>query len=217
MKPFPWKLLTLVGVLAAVVAIAIYHALNSLQIVLPPQTPTIESKAFKPPPNYSMLAERIETLAYREPTSEELKEEKQYNREKALALSSDLNDPDPHKRIGAVEQLAAYTSAEAEDLLTQVLAQDTDVNVRAMAAQTLDTMEKPSLATIDAVLQAIEDDAPEVQQASLLTLERWLNNEPGEAHRAHIVQGLKGKAQSKRLGKETREYLQELLRQARSG
>lgn len=211
MKTVSWKLITALGVLTTLVAATVHHALKPSPNVPPLQTTPLKSKAPKPPPDLSMLAERIQALAYRQPTPEELEEEIQYNRDEALALTSDVHDPDPDKRAVAVEQLGAYPSTESEDLLTQALAQDGDAGVRELAAQTLETLDKPSPRAIDALLQAIEDDTPEVQQASLLTLEKWLNDEADNARRAHIVRGLKHKARSFRLAKETRQYLRELL------
>jgi len=210
MKKFSWKIITALGVAIVLVTAAIHHALKP-----PPSAPTqatpLDSEAAKAPPDLSMLAERIQAMAYRQPTPEELEEEKQYNREKALALSDDQHDPDPNKRIVAVEQLGAYPSAEAEDLLIQALAQDGDASVRKMAAQTLDTLDNPSLRAIDALLQAIEDDAVEVQQASLLTLEKWLNDDADKARHARLVSALRHAARSQHLAEDSRQYLQELL------
>jgi len=213
MKMFSWKQIAVFSTAVAIIGAAVHYARKPPPSIPPPQAAPSKSKA-KPPPDFSMVAERIQALAYRQPTPEELEEEKQYNRRQASGLAQDLDDPNPDKRLRAVEQLGAYPSAEAEDLFTQALVQDGDVRVREMAARTLDTLDEPSTHAIDALLQAIEDDAVEVQQASLLTLERWLTDEADKARQARIVDGLKQAARSNRLAEETKEYLQELLEQA---
>jgi HEAT repeat protein len=213
MMMFSRKQIVILGTAAAIGAAIIHHALKPSHS-FPPQAVSQKSKAAKPPPDFSRVAERIQALAYRQPTPEELEEEKQYNREQASALAKDMDDPNPEKRLEAVEQLGAYPSTEAEDLLTLALVQDGDVRVREMAARTLDTLDEPSTHAIDALLQAIEDNAVEVQQASLLTLERWLTDEADKARPARIVRGLKQAAHSNRLAEETKEYLQDLLEQS---
>lgn len=216
MKTLSWKLIATLGMVIILVATTMHLALESPQSA-PPQVTPLKAKAAKLPRDFSLLAERIQTLAYRQPTAEELEEEQQYDREQALAATNDLHDPDPAKRSEAAEQLGAYPGAEAEELLTQALAQDGDAGVRKLAAQTLDTLDKPSNRAIDTLLQAIEDDTPEVQQASLLTLERWLNEGVNDDRNTRIVRGLKNVKDSRGLAKETRDYLQELLEQAGPG
>lgn len=213
MNMLSWKRLTLVGMLALVLVATIHYAPAPSRNTPAPAPTSIstESESTKPPPDPNLLAERLEMLANFEPSPEEVEEKQQYNRKLAVEFSYSLNDPDPSKRVAAVEQLGAYPSPEAEDSLTQALNNDTDSNIRAIAARTLDTLDNPSPVAIDALIRAMEDYAPEVQHASLVTLEGFLSKQPSKDLRARIVRGLKDKSGSRNLTEETNEYLQELL------
>lgn len=164
------------------------------------------------PPDYGLLAERLQALAQRQPTPEEWEQERQYNREQALALAPDLRDLDAEKRIEAVEQLGAFPSEEAEVLLVETLAGDPDPDVRVAAVQSLENFEPLRDETIAGLASALEDESEDVRMGALTLLETRVLSEVRSSVRYHkIVAVLKKKAFSRRTPSATREAIRAFL------
>ncbi|HWP00857.1 MAG TPA: HEAT repeat domain-containing protein [Methylococcus sp.] len=174
---------------------------------------TTESKSTAvPPPDYGLLAERLQALAQRQPTPEEWEEEREYNREQALALAPDLHDPSAEKRIETAEQLGAFPSEEAEVLLIETLAGDPDPDVRVAAVQSLENFEHLGDKAIAALLGALEDENEDVRMGTLTLLENLVSSEvQGSARYKKIVAGLKKKARSRNTPGETRRAIRAFL------
>lgn len=160
---------------------------------------TAESKsAVVLPPDYGSLAERLQALSHRQPTSAEWEEEMQYNREQALALGPDLHDSSVEKRIETVEQLGAFLSEEAEVLLVEALASDPDPDVRVAAEQSLGNFEHLEDKAIAGLLGALQDENEDVRMGALITLENLVSTEVrGSTRYKKIVAGLRKKALSR--------------------
>jgi hypothetical protein len=212
MQTISWRRIARIGVALILVALAV-HRFFQTSGEDGSGSMTVEPKsAAVPPPGYGLLAERLQALAQRQPTPEEWEEERQYDREQALALAPDLHDPGAEKRIETAEQLGAFPSEEAEVLLIETLAGDPDPDVRVAAVQSLENFEHLRDETIAGLLGALEDENEEVRMSALTLLETRVSNEARSSVRyKKIVTGLKKKAVSRRTPAGTRRAIRAFL------
>lgn len=166
--------------LAAVVAAnAAYFLLMpdwSAEEAEPPAPPAAAAPAAEPPP--------LETLGHgaRPPTPEELEEEAHYNDAQVAQANTQIHSQQTEERITGAEQLSAFPTPEAEQILSDALALDFEPEVRKAAAQSLSAFKNPTEKTRSALLAALGDDDEEVQIRALNTLlgiaAKWENHSP---------------------------------------
>lgn len=161
------------SVLLLLLAMAIAAANTAYYLLAPgpsepePPPPPPASKAAPPvvPPPLEMLGHGV-----RMPTPEELENEARYDDMQVTQANIWLNSPQPAKRLSGAQQLSAFTTPEAEQILADTLTLDFDPAVRQAAAQSLAAFKKTTDKTLAALLAALEDDSEEVQAAALNTL-----------------------------------------------
>lgn len=213
----------------AVLALAAVAALGAAWLFpSPPEAPVPENagghslpqEAAKPlqadlppnrPPDLPALAARL-GAGVLPPTAEQIEEERRVEREQVAEAMHSLRSPEVEERIGAVQQLAAYPTREAELQLERTLAGDSAAAVREAAALGLAYFRSPDSRTIEALLQRMLDASPDVRDAALQTLEGYLNglDAASEPFR-RIRKGLSRLAKSGKLAPETRRGVRELL------
>jgi hypothetical protein len=133
--------------------------------------------------------------------------------EQQLATAREqLNSADAEQRVEGAEQLGAFPTKETEILLVQALATDSEAEVRNAAAQSLGYVEKPTDATIDALMTALEDRDEDVRTSALSTLEDFMvESGEGSKRSKKILAGLKAKAASRGTPKDLREAIRDVL------
>ncbi|WP_348759924.1 HEAT repeat domain-containing protein [Candidatus Methylocalor cossyra] len=131
-----------------------------------------------------------------------------------VAARQQLASSDPAQRVEGAEQLGAYPTKEAEDLLVQALASDTSAEVRSAAAQSLGYVEKPSDHTLSALLSALEDQDEDVRNSALSTLEDFLTaSDEGSRRYQGILAGLRAKAAARSVPPDVREAINDILQE----
>lgn len=212
MQTISWRLIVRIGVVLVLFALAAHWFFQTSKNELYGSMTTESKSTAVSSPDYDLLAERLQALAHRQPTPEEWDEEREYNREQALALDPDLHDPSVEKCIETVEQLGAFPSEEAEVLLIETLAGDPDPDVRVAAVQSLEHFEHLGDETIAGLLGALEDENEDVRMGTLTMLENLVSTEvQGSARYKKIVAGLKKKARSRNTPVETRRAIRAFL------
>jgi HEAT repeat protein len=149
----------------------------------------------------------LETLGHgaRMPTPEELEEEARYDEARVTEADTRLHSSQAEERVAGAEQLSAYPTPEAEQILGNALALDFDPEVRRTAAQSLSAFKKPAEKTVAALLAALEDESEAVQVGALDTLlgvaGKYENNSP---QLKKLLAGLATQAASRRAKARTR-------------
>jgi HEAT repeat protein len=163
------------------------------------------------------LSEVAARLTLRPPlTTEQLDEDARMEAEQVSIAAGWLNSANPQLRVGGAEQLAAYPTVEAEQLLRHALRTDPNPEVRSAAAQGLKRFKAPAEDTISALLTSLADAAPDVRSAALLSLEGLLSREAsGSRPQTSILRRLKAKRQDAALNRETRKAIVALLQDRR--
>lgn len=133
-------------------------------------------------------------------------------REQVADAATSLRDARPEERIIGAEQLAAYPTPEAEQLLVHALKTDAEADVRRTAADSLREIEKPDRTTLGALLQALEDEAETVQQSALDTLTYHIQrlDSDSKSYRK-LMASLKKKLKTKTLAADVRDDLKAFL------
>ena len=200
--------------IAVSIATAIYIRAFQKEAPSPPASPTAVSPT--PQPDLQMLAARVDS-GIAAPTPVQIEEEARTEKEQIEAASLWLQDADPEQRVTGAEQLSAYPTPEAEKLLAESLANDSIPEVRAAAAQSLDSFEKLEENTLQALLTALEDPEEEVRQSALGTLQGLHDRLEGdeklkEAKKIRAALRKKSKSPSvpMEMQKEIRDYLRDL-------
>lgn len=133
-------------------------------------------------------------------------------REQINAALAQLSSADTAQRVEGAEQLGAYPTREAEAALLQVLVSDSEADVRSAAAQSLGYVEKPTDATLNGLLSALEDQNEDVRLNALSTLEDFLlGSEENSKRYKKILAGLKTKADARSVPQETRDAIHDIL------
>jgi len=170
--------------------------------------PTLNSEKV----DIALLTERIQTAQLHEPTPEEIAEDKAFEAEQIEEAKRSLLDLDIEKRIEGLEQLTAYPSPQSEQLMLDILKKDMSDEMRASAADYLSYIEEPSLATQDALIQALNDSNEDVRNNALNTVQSYiyaLDEDSASAKR--IVDLLKKQARNEQLPADMRESIKEYL------
>lgn len=177
----------------------------------PPPPPPV-----KPPVDLQTLSESAQNPPPLTP--EQIEDDEQDEKAQVDAALAQLSSNDPAERIEGADQLGAYPTKEAEAALTQAVTSDPEADVRNAAAQSLGYVEKPSEATIIALLGVLEDPDEDVRLSALSTLEDFLaSSEEGSKRYKKVLAGLKAKATARSVPEETREAIGEVLQDQAGG
>lgn len=123
-----------------------------------------------------------------------------------------INSNKDEERIEGVEQLGAYPSAEMELILGQLLATDTNPDVRNAAILSLGSIETFSNITINNLMNALEDESADVRFNALSTLQNsLLAMEKGSVSYKLTIDELIAKTSEQTLSIEIRDAINEFL------
>lgn len=175
-----------------------------------PQAPEI--KESKPLVDGQILMERFETAQAYVPTPEDMAEEAAFEAEQIEIARQWLHDLDAEKRMAGLEQLTAYPSLAAEQLMLDVLGKDQSDEIRAAAANYLSYMDKPSLAAQNALFKALGDQNEEVRDNALNTLESFIDTlDEDDTASKRIASLFRQQVKNKRLPVDTRKSIQAFI------
>ena len=140
-------------------------------------------------------------------------DEAQIEREQIAEALSHLSSQKEEERIEAVEQLGAYPSPDTEATLSQLLATDSNPEVRNAAALSLGSLDVPSDATLASLLTALDDQSEDVRFSALSTLEDFMlgQDEDSQTYK-RIRSGLSAKADSQSLSEDLKDSIKEVLK-----
>lgn len=148
---------------------------------------------------------------------DEMENDEQYEKEQISTAMRQLSSTNEEERVEAVEQLGAYPSPDTETLLVQLLAQDSNTEVRNAAALSLGSMDEPSDGAIMALMSALEDQSEDVRFSSLSTLEDYmLSQEEDSPNYKRIREGLRQKSEAAGLAQDLRDSIKEILKDQES-
>lgn len=148
---------------------------------------------------------------------DEMENDEQYEKEQISTAMRQLSSTNEEERVEAVEQLGAYPSPETETILVQLLAQDSNAEVRNAAALSLGSMDEPSDGAIMTLMSALEDQSEDVRFSSLSTLEDYmLSQEEDSANYKRIREGLRQKSEAAGLAQDLRDSIKEILKDQES-
>jgi HEAT repeat protein len=163
------------------------------------------------PPDLRALAARM-AGGGTAPTPEQIAEEQRMVNDQVAYAARLLQSADYHERVEGVEQLGAYPVPEAESLLAEALLKDKAGEVRSAAAQSLAHWKELADKTVEALLRAVQDPDKEVRFAALGAIEIHFSRlDEGTAQFSQILSGLKRASKSRRIDRETREAIREML------
>lgn len=142
-----------------------------------------------------------------------VEEEDEESEEQQMAAARQLlGSSNPEQRMEGAEQLGAYPNRESEALLGQTLASDPEADVRNAAAQSLGYVEKPTDATLAALMAALEDMNEDVRASALSTLEDYMAaNDEGSKRYRKIQAGLQQKAAARSTPQDVRDAIRDIL------
>lgn len=145
-------------------------------------------------------------------TAEQIRSDENLITSQIADAAESLRSIDSNERIGGAEQLAAYPTREAENLLVEALQTDMEAEVRATAATSLMQVRKPGRKTVSALLSALADENEDVRDAVLETLTFHIQHlEPDSTAYKQLLAELKKVSSSKRVPKSTREEIRDFL------
>lgn len=171
-----------------------------------------KSKVEFSPVDGAMLLERFETSQQYQPTAEEIEEYSAFENEQIEEAQQWLLDLDAEKRVAGVEQIAAYPSAKAEQLLIETLLKDPSEEVRASAADNLSFVDEPSTAAQDALTRALQDANEDVRNNALNSLQSYVASlDDDNATAKRIVALLKRQLNNSQLSAEMRMEIKDYL------
>ena len=128
---------------------------------------------------------------------------------KALDL---INSPQKDERVAAIQYLGAYPNQASETLLTQLLTTDQEPSVRNAAARSLGIIYKPTEPTLEALLNALEDESEAVRFTALTTIENYLLREDSYSEKATALKSaLETKILSNAVSNTVKEAIQKVL------
>jgi len=156
---------------------------------LPTEPPAVASKP-APVVDSSVLLERYQASQQHEPAPEELAEEQAFETEQIEEAQQWLKDLASEQRVSGIEQLAAYPSEKAEQLMVERLKQDASEEVRIAAADNLSYVEVPTIATQDALIQALQDGNEDVRTSAFNTLQSFVASLEDDDPTAKRIVGL---------------------------
>ncbi|MGY6276422.1 HEAT repeat domain-containing protein [Methylomonas sp. MgM2] len=111
-----------------------------------------------------------------------------------------------------LEQLTAYPSPQSEQMMVDILQTDMSDEMRALTADYLSYIEEPSLATQNALIDALNDRNEDVRSNALNTLESYLASlDEDSATARRIVNSLKKQSKNKQLPGDIRQEIKAYL------
>jgi hypothetical protein len=123
-----------------------------------------------------------------------------------------LRDADPAQRAAGAEQLAAYPSRKSEKLLAEALTRDASAEVRATAAQSLQSFRRLSEDSVQRLLALLADPDGDVRLKALYTLEARVSKAGAPARQVQkIRQELQNRAASSQVPEDTRQDIRDFL------
>ena len=168
------------------------------------KTATTELKAFS-----ALPAEKDNTPIT---TRDVLKTDIPYNPLQDTKIIELINSPQKDERGAAIQQLGAYPNQASETLLTQLLTTDQEPSVRNAAARSLGIIYKPTEPTLEALLNALEDESEAVRFTALTTLENYLLREDSYSEKATALKSaLETKILSNAVSNTVKEAIQKVL------
>ncbi len=209
------KIFIVVFILSAAAVTALYLSDANVLAYLdaPPQAVTESprpSAPTLPPPNLPALAAALNGASAAD--SEE--EDSQTLDLQVQSAREELNSADVDTRLGAIEQLAAYPTREAEQLLTTVLQTDSDDDLRTAAATALSSLRDPGRESVAALSLASIDQNETLRQSALTTLEIYITREAyGSTRTVTILRELERLLKQRKLAASTKEELIEFIRE----
>jgi hypothetical protein len=178
---------------------------------VPAEPPKVASKA-APVVDGAVLLERYEASQQHQPNPEEIAEEQAFEAEQVEEAQQWLKDLAPEQRVAGIEQLAAFPSTKAEQLMVERLKQDASEDVRIAAADNLSYIEVPSTATQDALILALQDKHEDVRSSAFNTLQAFVASlEDDDPTAKRIVGLLRKQVKSQQVPAATREEIKEYL------
>jgi hypothetical protein len=211
-KPFTTQVLRLFLLLTIAISITAAIYITSFKEDAPPVALQPPAAPQTPPPDLQMLAAQM-VNGVAAPTPEQVEEDARVEKEQVETAAAWLQDADSKQRVAGAEQLAAYPTPEAEKLLAETLGSDLTPEVRAAAAQSLDSFKKLQESTIRVLMDALEDPDEDVRLGALNTLQsryaRLDGVKPVEAK--NILASLKKKAKSPQVPLETQQIIVDFL------
>ena len=119
----------------------------------------------------------------RAPTPAELEAEQQFTAQKIALAKQWLQSADPHQRLVGAEQLSAYETPAAEQLLLHTLLHAQDAALRKTAIESLALYKNLTHATIDGLLKVLQHPEQSTQFAALNTLLQYGARVTLDAHK----------------------------------
>ncbi len=160
----------------------------------------------------SALQDRYAASQQYEPAPEEIAEEQAFESEQIEEAQQWLQDLDSEQRMAGIEQLAAYPSPKAEQLMVERLQKDKSDEIRSAAADNLSYIEVPTSTTQDALIHALQDGNEDVRNSALNTLESYVASlEDDDATAKRIIGLLKSQLKSQQVPADIRESIKEFL------
>ena len=108
------------------------------------------------------------------PVENDLIDDAQIEREQIAEAMAHLASQNQEERVEAVEQLGAYPSPDTEATLGQLLAADSNPEVRNAAALSLGSLDAPTESSLSILLSALDDQSEDVRFSALSTLEDFM-------------------------------------------
>lgn len=157
------------------------------------------------------LMARFEAAQQYQPTPEEIAEDAAFEVEQIEQARQWMSDSNPEQRIIGAEQLTAYPTPEAEQLLVDILSKDAVDEVRLAAANSLSVIKTPALKTREALVAALQDSYEEVRFGALNTLQTYLGVDSESSAAKKTLAMLKKQLKSKQVPQETRQAIKDYL------
>jgi hypothetical protein len=184
-----------------------------------PLTPTPPEKVVaeptplpaKPPKQLPGIPQEMLGQAQAFPSEEQLEEERRVEQQQITAAKQALFDKNPQMRVAGIEQLAGFISTDSEKSVRDVLLSDKDVEVRAVAAMQLYNFKQPSTETINALLAALQDEAPVSENALNTLANQFQVQESNSQQYMSVSKALQKKLQDKHVSKTIKESIRYLL------
>ena len=129
--------------------------------------PTKEASKPPPPPPGAASTNDL-------PVENDLIDDAQIEREQIAEAMAHLASQNQEERVEAVEQLGAYPSPDTEATLGQLLAADSNPEVRNAAALSLGSLDAPTESSLSILLSALDDQSEDVRFSALSTLEDFM-------------------------------------------
>jgi len=120
------------------------------------------------------LPQNIKAKSYEIPIKESRDDELQIEEKQISAAMIRINGTENNERIEGIELLGVYPNAESEMILSQLLENDSDSDVRNNAALSLGYLDEPLDSTIYVLMNALHDKSKDVRLSAFYTLQNYM-------------------------------------------